>query len=267
MTRQLRYSTCKIASCAFGGLDRRSFLGAVTLLAAGLCPVVVRGNDRLTFPTAVTLKPLGIAGMSGTQGTLIFKITPKYIELQLANLSAAGTTERQELRTKVRRSDFSLESSTVMDVVEGKPVRSMERRQEPSLLNTSPNAKPVDVFSFKEFKDARPTVTEPTVEHKVVDFISVILVAADLVSREDTQPLMLSILRDRSLTNVVTAIEGEETVSGKPGTRVRVSPPDNPNAGLRYVISKTPDGRYYPSMIRATVNGGTVEIEGIPEAK
>ncbi len=237
------------------------------MLAAGLWPVVASGNERLTFPTAVTLKPLGIAGMSGVQGTLIFKITPQFIELQLANLAVAGTTERQELRTKVRRSDFNLELSTVMDVIEGKPVRSMERKKEVSLLNTSPNAKPVDVFSFKEFKDARPTITEPTVEHKVVDFISVILVAADLVSRDDNQPIMLSMLRDRSLTNVVTAIEGEETVGGKPGTRVRVSPPDNPNAGLRYVISKTPDGRYYPSMIRATFNGATIEIEGIPEAK
>jgi hypothetical protein len=46
----------------------------------------------------------------------------------------------------------------------------------------------------------------------LVDFLSVMLVAADAVNRGETQPIDLSMLRDRSVTRMILRIAVEEAV-------------------------------------------------------
>jgi hypothetical protein len=252
---------------------RRSVTGAVPLVvglvATSLLGLAASANDKLTFVAGVKLKPVGVAQLAGApEGTLYFKVIADKVELRLANVPDAGAKQEQELRTQVRRVDFGLLTSRVDDVVAGKTLREMKRKQEVSLLDQSPNAKPVDVFEFRLFTDSRSTVTEPVVEHRVVDFISAIMVAADAVARPDKTPQLLSMLRDRSITNVVMTVEGAEPAKGNrpAGVRVRVASPADPTkGGIVYVIAQDKSGHYYPALISIGTSAGQVEIEGSPE--
>jgi hypothetical protein len=151
--------------------------------------------------------------------------------------------------------------STVYDQVKAQAVRVMERKIGTSILDNNK----AEIFEYKETKDGKTTTTEPYVEFKVVDFVSVMLVAADAIERKETQPIDLSMLRDRSVVRVTLKIVGEETVGGRPGTLVKVAPPNNPSGGISYVISQTNDGTYYPARISVETSSGLVQLDGLPQ--
>jgi hypothetical protein len=216
--------------------------------------------DELRFAKDVQFKLVSTFG-GGDVGGLATTFGPKEIIMTLSNVAAAGADKNQELVTKVDRSDFSLISSTIVDVLKGKKIREMRRKVGTSMLDNSK----ADIFEFEEFKDGRTTTTEPYIEFKVADFISVILLAADAVHRKDTQPADISMLRDRSVVRVVMRITGQETIGGRPGTIVKVAPPDNPAGGINYTISRTDDGVYYPARISVETSRGLVQLDGLPQ--
>lgn len=241
---------------------RRALFGlslGLTFFLVGTFPAAA---DELRMAKQIRLKPRGLAqlGSGDAYGTLTTSVDGDQVRMVLSNLKEGGTSETQQLRTTVKKSDLSLVSSTLIDVVSGKKLRSMERKIGESVFGD----KRVEVFEFKEFKDNGVTTTEPSVEFKVVDFISAILVAANMVAKGGASPVAYSMLRDRSVTKVIMTAEGEEQVGGRPGRIVRVAPPDNPKGGLVYVIARTDDGRYYPALLRAATEKGLIELEGIP---
>ncbi len=216
--------------------------------------------DDFRFAPFVTFR-LNSAVAAGEQGTLATKITDKDIQMRLANVSAAGADKSQEMWTFVDKSDLSLIQSVIYDPVNDKKLRLMVRKSASSILDN----KKTDVFEYTETKDGKLTTTEPYVEFKVVDFLSVMLVAAEAIHRKDTKNVDLSMLRDRSVTRVVMHTVGPENVGGQSGTHIRVAPPDNPTGGVSYVIARTRDGTYYPARIRMQTSQGPVQLEGLPQ--
>jgi hypothetical protein len=91
----------------------------------------------------------------------------------------------------------------------------------------------------------------------LVDFLSVMLVGADAVNRGETQPIDLSMLRNRSVTRMIMRIAGEEAVGPYAGELVRVEPPDKPKGGIAFVIAKTEDGA---SFRRRSVHQQAVDL-------
>jgi len=210
----------------------------------------------------VQFKPASMmAQVAGTTGSLSTKESEKEIQMRLTNVSAGGADKSQELITRVDKTDLSLRSSIIYDVVKGVEIRKMQRKIDKSVLDN----KDAEVFEYTENKDGQATRTEPYAQFKVVDFLSVMLIAADAVHRKATSPIDLSMLRDRSVTRVILSFAGEATVGGKVGTKVRVAPPDNPTGGISYVISKTSEGLYFPSRISVETDRGLVELEGLPQ--
>jgi hypothetical protein len=213
--------------------------------------------ETVTFKLSGPLAPVG-----GNVGTLITKVREKDIVMTLSNIAAGGASETQEIQTLIDRSDLSLISSHVNDVVKGLPIRMMDRTTDISVLD----GKPTTVFKFREFKDGRPTVTEPFVEFRVADFLSAAVIAADIVHRQEKGAVDLSMLRDRSVSRVIMRNVGTETVTGnRPGTKVLVTAPGN-QIGITYTIARTDDGAYYPARISTPSVGGlpAATLDGSP---
>jgi hypothetical protein len=255
---QRRVAITKLSALVGTGLSYRFIvlLSAFWACSAG-------ATDDLRFVPLVQFRLGSVLGsVAGGLGSLSTRFdTQQGIRMRLTNVAAAGADKSQELLTLVDRSDLSLINSVVNDVVKGKRIRMMQRKVGTSILDN----KKTDIFEFTELEDGRITTTEPYVEFKVVDFLSVMLVAADAVHRKVAKPIDLSMLRERSVTRVTLRIVGPETVGGRPGTIVRVVPPDNPNGGVEFVICQTNDGSYYPARIRVETGSGLVELEGLPQ--
>lgn len=225
-------------------------------------PIQSSRADDLKFVPFVQFKLVSTFG-GGDVGSLTTTVGPKEIKeikMRLSNVAVAGADNSQDLITEVDKSDFSLISSTIYDAAKGS-LRKMQRKVGTSMLDNSK----ADIFEYKEIKDGRTTTTEPYVEFKVVDFISVILLAADAINRKETQPADLSMLRDRSVTRVTMKVVGQETIGGRKGTIVRVAPPDNPGGGISYTIARTEDGSYYPARISVDTSRGLVQLDGQPQ--
>jgi hypothetical protein len=230
------------------------------IMAAVVSPT--KAADAVRFVPFVQFKPASVlAQVAGTTGSLATTTSAKEIQMRLSNVSAGGADKSQELITKVDRGDLSLRSSIIYDVVKGQEIRKMQRKIDKSVLDN----KDAEIFEYTELKDGKATRTEPYAEFKVVDFLSVILVAADAVQRNDPKPVDLSMLRDRSVTRVILSFEGDVTVGGRPGTKVRVASPGNPTGGISYVIGKTAEGLYFPARISVDTDKGLVELEGQPQ--
>lgn len=229
-----------------------------------LCAVVTgsssaQADDALKFAKLIKIQPSGgLAAAAGAAGSLATKEDSNFFDLRLSNVSVGGASGATELRTRVNRASLGLESSIVYDLVKGEPVRKMVRKTDKSELD----GKDTDVFEFTEFSDKNVTKTEPFIEFKVVDFISVMLVAADAINRNDLNPQDLSMLRDRSVRRVTMTFAGQKAVGKQKGTLVRVAPPDNPSGGISYVIGRSPDGSYYPLLISAQTDQGAIDLEG-----
>lgn len=235
---------------------------AIILSAAAFSIRPSRAADDVPFVGLVTFTAKGMAQLAGSgTGSLSTTTDGKNFRMRLSNVAAGGATGKTELVTVARKSDLALESSVIYDVVKGAKEREMKRKKAKSVLDD----KETDVFEYTEVKDGNVTRTEPYVEFKVVDFISVMLVAADAVHHSKKQPQDLSMLRDRSVRRVKLSIVGQETVDKRPATRFRVAPFDNPEGGIVYVIAKTADGKYYPALISAQTDQGLVELEGKPQ--
>jgi hypothetical protein len=216
--------------------------------------------DELRFAPLVQFKLVSTFG-AGEVGSLSTEFDSKEVRMRLSNVAAAGADKSQELITKVDRSDLSLISSGIYDLQKGQFVRRMLRKVGKSMLDNSK----AEIFEFTETKDGRVTSTEPYVEFKVADFISVMLLAADAINRKDVQPTDISMLRDRSVVRVTMKITGQETIGGRPGTIVKVAPPDNPTGGISYTISRTDEGVYYPARISVETSRGLVQLDGLPQ--
>jgi hypothetical protein len=242
---------------AFGIFSHQFILCFFVFLGA---PVHSSQADELKFVPVVQFKLVSTFG-GGDVGSLSTTVGAKDIQMRLSNVAVAGADKTQELISRIDKSNLSLISSIIHDVVKGQNLREMQRKVGTSLLDNSK----ADIFEFKEVKDGRVTTTEPYVEFKVVDFISVIYFAADAINRKETQPVDLSMLRDRSVTRVTMKISGQETIGGRPGTVVRVAPPDNPSGGISYTIARTDDGSYYPARISVETSKGLVQLDGQPQ--
>jgi hypothetical protein len=153
---------------------------------------------------------------------------------------------------------LSLISSEIYDIVRGVIDWKMERKSGKSQLDGTKT----ELF---EYARESSEVTTIAAEFKVVDFLSVLLVAADAISRNNTRPMDLSMLRDRSVTRVILKVGGQQTIHGHSGIEVRVAPPDNPSGAIGYVIACTNDGSYYPTRISIETGNGTVTLEGRPQ--
>ena len=245
----------------FGSVLKASSLSIVRFVFGLLFSCLLAGNCRaeeLRFAPLVHLKLVSPVG-AGDVGTLATEFTGNEIHMTLDNVAAGGASNAQELQTRLDRKDLSLLSSRIYDVVKGKPIRQMVRKTGTSLLGGGK----AELFEYKEFSDGdKVTVTEPYVEFKVADFVSVMLIAADAINRQDLRPIDVSLLRDRSVVRATVKIVGPDTVGGHQGTVVRVAPPDNPTGGIAYTIAKTDDGAYFPATIRAETTSGTVELAG-----
>ena len=237
-----------------------SFCVFMLLLVAAISADSSRA-DTFRFVGFVQFKLSGLGQITGATGSLSTTTSEKEIQMRLSNVSVGGADKTQELVTRVDRSNLVLRSSIIYDVVKGVAIRTMQRKTDKSMLDN----KETDIFEYTELKDGRATRTEPYVEYKVADFLSVMLIAADAIHRKETRPIDLSMLRDRSVTRVTLTIGGEETVGGRPGTMVRVAPPDNPTGGIGYVIGRTNDGSYFPARISVATDRGLVELEGQPQ--
>ena len=232
-------------------------LSVLATLASSVLPIGSSHADELRFAPLVQFKLASTFG-AGDVGTLTTASTGKDIQMVLSNVAMSGTGQTQELQTEVDKGDLSLIRSQIYDVAKGRPIRVMERKTGTSIMGNA-NA---DLFVYHEYGDTHETTTEPHVEFKVVDFVSVILIAADAINRKDMQPIDLSMLRDRSVTRVILRITGQEKVGNRQGTVVRVSPPDNPTGGIVYTIAQTDDGSYFPARISAETSHGHVQLDG-----
>ena len=217
----------------------------------------IRFASFVNFRLASTLGAL--AGEVGSLKTTVTKGVG--IQMTLSNVAAAGASKGQELIALVDPNNLSLISSVTYDHAKGAPIRTMRRKVSTSILDNSKS----EVFEYVETKDGKPTITEPYVEFKVVDFMSVMLVAADAIERKEAEPIDLSMLRDRSVVRVTLKIVGPETVGGKPVTLVKVAPPDNPTGGITYAMGRTSDGAYYPARISVETGQGPVQLDGLPQ--
>jgi len=230
-------------------------LFAVLLSSAPL----IRGSqaEEVRFAPLVHFKLASTFG-AGEIGTLKTTFNAKDIEMVLTNVAVAGADKAQQLLTLVDRSDLSLIQSRVYDQAKGKPIREMVRKIGTSILGSGK----AEIFEYREFSDGKVTTTEPYIQFKVADFVSVMLIAADAINRKDMQPADVSMLRDRSVTRVILRITGQETVGDRQGTVVRVAPPDNPSGGIAYTIARTDDGAYFPARISVETSRGLVQLDG-----
>jgi hypothetical protein len=213
--------------------------------------------DEIRFAPFVSFKTFGV----GEVGTLKTKAGANDIEMTLSNVAIGGADKTQELQTLVDRKDLSLIQSNVYDPVKGKHIRTMQRKTGQSTFGTGK----AELFEYKEMVGNNTTVTEPYVQFKVADFVSIMLIAADAINRDAKQPVDISMLRDRSVTRVVMTIAGQESVGDRQGTIVKVAPPDNPSGGITYVLARTGNGAFYPAKISAETPRGAVVLEGSPQ--
>lgn len=254
---EARVRAGKAAGRALGRILPTLFM--LSFFAASIVP---GRADPIRFAALVQFKLVSALGaLAGDVPSLKTTVNNTGIQMTLSNMAAAGADKGQELVAVVDKSNLSLISSVVYDLSKGAPIRRMQRKVGTSILDNNK----AEIFEYMEIKDGKPTTTEPYVEFKVVDFLSVMLVAADAVERNETQPINLSMLRDRSVVRVTLKVMGPETVGGRPGTMVRVAPPDNPNGGIGYVIGRTNDGTYYPARISVETSRGLVQLDGLPQ--
>ena len=233
------------------------FLGVASIVAS-----IPASADTVRFAKLVQFKAHSAAAqMAGATGSLATNTTASEIQMRLTNVAVGGTTEAQELVTKVNAKSLQLNSSIIADVVKGHVVRVMRKKRQASSLD----GKDTDVFVYSERSDNnRETVSEPFIEYKVADFLSVMLIAADALKAGKTTPINLSMLRDRSVTHVVMKFGGSETVDGVQARVVHVASPKNPQAGITYLIGRTAGGEYYPALLRVGSHVGMIELKGTP---
>jgi len=207
------------------------------------------------FAKAVDFEATGLASLASIKVTFLARPQGKNLNLILSGLSAQGADPTQELRTVVDAGTLRLKSSKLADLKNGGNYYTMTRKEQTGGL-LSPD--PVDVLEYKQRNDSGgATTTYPYAEFEVVDFLSVILVAARYVHGGDTKPVNLSMLVDRSVKRVVMRRHDNDN----PNT-VKVSLPDVPEGGFTYLFSKTPTGEYYPATISAVTSQGVMEIAG-----
>jgi hypothetical protein len=201
----------------------------------------------------------GIAKMMSAKGTLLTRASGKSITMRLSNLSVAGATDTVELITIVDAKTLVLERSQAFDMAKDVVLREMKKKVDKSVLD----GQMTDIFEFREYSNDAVTTTEPFIEYRVADFLSLMLIAADAIERGDLKQQDVSVYRDRSVNRAVMTFSADPQGNGR--TAVKVAPPDNPDGGLTYVIAKSPMGRYYPAEIRVNSDSGAVELIGVPQ--
>lgn len=223
------------AACSFSSASAQSFVFA----------------DRVDFAAKS-----GMASIVNAKGTLSTRVSGKSITMRLTNVSIAGATDTVELITTVDAKTLILEKSQAYDISKDIVLRQMARKTDKSQLD----GRMTDVFEFTEYANKAVTRTEPYIEFRVVDFLSMMLVAAEAVSRGDLKPQDLSVFRDRSVSRAKMVFSADAPEAGQ--TLVKVSPPDNPSNGIVYVLAQTSEGAYYPAEIRVRTDEGTIELVG-----
>ena len=232
--------------------DVRSVIFNISILA---CLILFVGELQADAPefsfvrrVQLTLK----SGLGSGTAMLLTAIRGDKFQIVLTGIEAVGIAHNQEMETRVSRKDFTLLSSVVKNVKTGEKIYKVKKKLRGGLLDPESES-----YIYTGYNDGNKVITEFTTEFKVVDFLSSFLVAAKYVHDKQKNPIDLSIIRDRTVKHVQMKINNDDTTNND--ITVKLAVLDAPNKGLTYIISKTPDGLYYPSIF-TLFNSEGVEI-------